>query len=259
MVLLHLALKAPPVMRRPVPRIARAALSSATSQMDGGDDLFGGPRPPSEKQLQYAQSLALSAAEALPPDAMNDGLACSEFIDRCLQKVPPSDRQAQYAQILAEQKGVELPGDVLLSAGACSKFIDQLNGGARNATVPGLPNAPSQKQLLYAISLAQKAKVGLSAAVLQEKMECSAFIDDMLNGGSNGQAQGADAAAFGAAAAAAGVAGSAEPQAADAISRADAERLSGRGGSITTPRFSSAPLHGKTRRNHADASNGCLR
>ena len=116
MVLLHLALKAPPVMRRPVPRIARAALSSATSQMDGGDDLFGGPRPPSEKQLQYAQSLALSAAEALPPDAMNDGLACSEFIDRCLQKVPPSDRQAQYAQILAEQKGVELPGDVLLSA-----------------------------------------------------------------------------------------------------------------------------------------------
>ena len=172
--LLHLALHAPPVMRRPVPRIARAALSSATSQMDGGDDLFGGPRPPSEKQLQYAQSLALSAAEALPPDAMNDGLACSEF-------------------------------------------IDQLNGGARNATVPGLPNAPSQKQLLYAISLAQKAKVGLSAAVLQEKMECSAFIDDMLNGGSNGQAQGADAAAFGAAAAAAGVAGSAEPQAADAI------------------------------------------
>ena len=215
--LLHLALHAPPVMRRPVPRIARAALSSATSQMDGGDDLFGGPRPPSEKQLQYAQSLALSAAEALPPDAMNDGLACSEFIDRCLQKVPPSDRQAQYAQILAEQKGVELPGDVLLSAGACSKFIDQLNGGSRNATVPGLPNAPSQKQLLYAISLAQKAKVGLSAAVLQEKMECSAFIDDMLNGGSNGQAQGADAAAFGAAAAAAGVAGSAEPAAADSI------------------------------------------
>ena len=26
-------------------------------------------------------------------------------------------------------------------------------------------------------------------------MECSAFIDDMLNGGSNGQTQGADAAA----------------------------------------------------------------
>ena len=44
-----------------------------------------------------------------------------------------------------------------------------------------------------------------------------AFIDDMLNGGSNGQAQGADAAAFGAAAAAAGVAGSAEPAAADSI------------------------------------------
>jgi len=37
--------------------------------------------------------------------------------------------------------------------------------------------APSEKQLLYAISLAQKANLGLSADILADKRACSTFID----------------------------------------------------------------------------------
>ena len=37
--------------------------------------------------------------------------------------------------------------------------------------------APSEKQLLYAISLAQKANLGLSADILTDKRACSTFID----------------------------------------------------------------------------------
>ena len=37
--------------------------------------------------------------------------------------------------------------------------------------------------LMYAISLAQKAKLGLSAEVLADKRACSAFIESQVSGG----------------------------------------------------------------------------
>jgi hypothetical protein len=43
--------------------------------------------------------------------------------------------------------------------------------------------APSEKQLLYAISLAQKANLGLSADILADKRACSTFIDSQVSGG----------------------------------------------------------------------------
>ena len=180
---------------RPCARIARLRTTTPMAQFDQSFDA----QPPSEKQFEYAQNLALQTSTAMPPEAHTDRSVCSTFIDECRAKMPPSAKQLAFAEKLAEGAGVALPPDAAVNMVACSEFIDQQlasqNGGVPGAMGGAMGGAPSEKQLMYAISLAQKAKLGLSAEVLADKRACSAFIDSQVSGGDESAAAAAPPAA----------------------------------------------------------------
>uniref|UniRef100_A0A7S0L1R9 Uncharacterized protein n=1 Tax=Coccolithus braarudii TaxID=221442 RepID=A0A7S0L1R9_9EUKA len=189
------------------------AQSSGPFSAGGARSMSDGPRLPTEKQINYAQRLAIAAAENFPEDILVSSEACSAFIDRLLRQTPPSKKQVDYAQLLAFRAGEALPADALMSASACSAYIDRLvsvaqagggvaqqtqyggqrpqyqpapaamSGGAQSAVAPNIELAaggPSQKQVIFAVKLAQAAGVGLSAEALRDKGECSRFIEERL-------------------------------------------------------------------------------
>lgn len=119
---------------RPCARIARLRTTTPVAQFDQPFDA----QPPSEKQFEYAQNLALQTSTAMPPEAHSDRNVCSTFIDECRTKMPPSAKQLAFAEKLAEGASVALPPDAAVSMVACSEFIDQQlalqNGGVPGAT-----------------------------------------------------------------------------------------------------------------------------
>jgi len=179
------------MMLTPRPAIRRCASSLPRAQFD--DSVVGESytaAPPSEKQIRYAQTLAIQTETALPDAVSTSAAECSAFIDEMLNKVPPTMKQLNFASSLAEKAGIPLPAEVETSSSACSKFIDaqlqasgqgggQGGGGGVGAASGTLP---SEKQLLYAIGLAQKKNLGLPAEVLADKRSCSQFIDSLVNG-----------------------------------------------------------------------------
>ena len=210
-------------------RMSRAAIHGTRMQYD--DESYGmayEQRPPSEKQVRYAQRLAQQLAKSLPQDALHDSEACSKFIDECLSEAPPSEKQVQFAQTIARDAGIELPAFVTTSSKACSEYInanqhllsgrprsyDGGSGGMGMGMGMGMGNAPTEKQILFAARLARDRNLGLSAEVLADKAAMSGFIDECLKtqatgGGAvsaGGVAPGA-AAGFAGAAGAAGVSG----------------------------------------------------
>jgi hypothetical protein len=116
---------------RPCARIARLR----TTPMAQFDQSFDA-QPPSEKQFEYAQSLALQSSTAMPPEAHTDRSVCSTFIDDCRSKMPPSTKQLAFAEKLAEGSGIALPPNAQVNMVVCSEFIDQ-QLAAQNGGVPG--------------------------------------------------------------------------------------------------------------------------
>lgn len=164
---------------RPLERVATAS-TTVRAQLDDS------PRVPSEKQIAYAQRLAVQAAKPLPDAATADSGVCSQFIDEMLRELPPSQKQVAYAQTLAGKVGDELPDAALLSAAACSEYIDKMVGGgsggdgyAATAAPPVNPNLPTDKQLLFACRLAREAQCDLPAEALRSKRDCSNFIEGL--------------------------------------------------------------------------------
>lgn len=172
----------------------RAALHVTRMQFDdtsplGFEGNYGGGRPPSEKQVQYAQRLAQQTATELPQEALMDSDACSRFIDDALSRTPPSAKQVEYANTIARQLNMDMPPGVTASAKACSEFIDANQGlmggmggggGGRNLQA-GPGQAPSEKQILFAARLARERQLGLSAEALSDRLAMSQFIDACLN------------------------------------------------------------------------------
>ena len=158
-------------------RVAAAIRSDASF----GFDEYG--NKPSEKQLQYAQQLAQRISEPVPPDAFEDKSSCSAFIDRALAKSAPSERQIQFAEALAAAKGLALPLEARSSAKGCSEFIDahqQVSsyGSAGYSESGGRP--PTDKQVLFAASLARDSGLGLTYEMLADRTQLSQFIDERL-------------------------------------------------------------------------------
>mmetsp|Transcript_36046 Transcript_36046/g.61868 ORF Transcript_36046/g.61868 Transcript_36046/m.61868 type:complete len:239 (+) Transcript_36046:3-719(+) len=169
-------------------------------------DAFGeaGPQPPSEKQVAYAQRLAMQMATPLPEQALTNRQQCSDFIESMLEKAPASEKQLEFANSLAAKAGMSVPEHATQSSAAISKFIEGFGGGSRQGGTAAAtdPNMPTEKQLAFAVKLARERRLGLSAEVLADKSACSTFIDSLLN------AQAAPTAPLeGAGAAAAGVVG----------------------------------------------------
>lgn len=155
-----------------------------------------GSRPPTEKQLAYAQRLASMNDVALPVEVEQDRDACSGFIDKQLEVVAPSEKQVTYAKSLAEEKGISVPDHVFNSMKATSDFIDQQIGGpGRGRADEKQANMPSEKQINYAVSLARQRKIGLPYDAIATKAGASEFIEKLVGEGGDRAPAGAAPAA----------------------------------------------------------------
>lgn len=233
----------------------RAALHASRMQFDDatplGFESYGGAKPPSEKQVQYAQRLAQQTAMELPQDALMDSMACSRFIDDALSRTPPSPKQIEFATTIARQLNLEMPEGVTSNAKACSEFISanqmlmgggggggygassSSGGGNYPPRAASTGREPSEKQILYAASLAAARNVGLSAEQLQDKVAMSSFIDECVREANSGGAT-PPANAFPAAGAAgmAYAASGAGAAAGDPAEKDDLDALFGSGGAM---------------------------
>lgn len=180
-------------LHRPV--LGPHASTLHTLQMQFEDYDFGmyGSRLPSDKQLEYAQSLAQQLGKALPEDASQDADRCSQFIDECVNQVPPSAKQIAFAQQISRQLGIDLPASATSNRQACSDYITA-NKGRLPPRIAGTGmgmdsrmgmsyksggyNMPSQAQILHAAQLAQSLNIGLSAEVLTDERAMSKFIGE---------------------------------------------------------------------------------
>lgn len=188
--LLHSSTSASRISTRMLPAMRPRALHATRMQFADDDPAFNyfDQRPPSEKQVQYAQRLAQQLAKPLPEAALQDFDQCSQFIDECLSQAPPSQKQLQFAQQISQDAGIDLPSHSTVSAKAVSDYINDnqhlLKGMQRNfegGMFIDLLGTPSDKQVLYAASLARQRNIGLSAEALSSKGAMSQFIDACLN------------------------------------------------------------------------------
>ena len=150
---------------------------------------------PTEKQLQYAESLAAEMGAEMPDDAQRDRRACSAFIDECLRDLPPTDKQIAYAKVLAEMHSVDIPAEVRSNRVAVSAFIEKLvspapaspatgsgfDGTLSQEQLPYTHTQPTHKQLAYAQALAERHGVQLPAEVASSRAAASAFIERYVN------------------------------------------------------------------------------
>eukprot|EP00929_Paragymnodinium_shiwhaense_P060123 TRINITY_DN3005_c0_g1_i1.p1 TRINITY_DN3005_c0_g1~~TRINITY_DN3005_c0_g1_i1.p1 ORF type:complete len:413 (+),score=109.96 TRINITY_DN3005_c0_g1_i1:117-1241(+) len=157
----------------------------------GGEE---GLELPSEKQIAYANRLASEQGKQVPPEALSSKRLCSEYIEERLRaaerpigKYPPTEKQLQFVRDLAARQGmVELPQEVELDSSVCSEFIDKLRSGHASPSTDsfggssGSAGGPSEKQLAFAETLAERAGVELSEALRSDRRGLSNFIDEQL-------------------------------------------------------------------------------
>ena len=160
---------------RGMPRLAQV-VHPRTCVTKAQFDAFGeaGPQPPSEKQVAYAQRLAMQMATPLPEQALTNRQQCSDFIESMLEKAPASEKQLEFANSLAAKAGMSVPEHAKQSSAAISKFIEGFGGGSRQGGTAAAtdPNMPTEKQLAFAVKLARERRLGLSAEVLADKSAC---------------------------------------------------------------------------------------
>lgn len=184
-----------------VPRILRSSRIDRfqTHMQFDGDSSYGEIRPPSEKQIAYAQALAQQVKKPFPEKALKDSEECRDFIDDCLAKIPPTGSQIAFAETIAREVGIELPEVVTRSRKDCSDYISANRHllpteiGNKGDTRGSSSGPPTEKQLLFAIKLAQQRNLGLTAEQLSSKSEMSRFIDSCLNSGSEAETSALDA------------------------------------------------------------------
>ncbi|CDF65953.1 type IA DNA topoisomerase [Campylobacter fetus] len=87
----------------------------------------GETKPPSDKQLEWAKSLAQNLNIALPNGIEANWKICSNFIEKNKGKIvtPPSDKQIELAKKLSKDKGLSLPKGYDTNLKICKEFIDK--------------------------------------------------------------------------------------------------------------------------------------
>jgi len=170
---------------RPGALMVRSVALHATRMQEADFGFSSAPRPPSEKQVQYAQRLAQQLGFELPSETLNDMTQCSNFIDEMLSKAPPSERQVAFAKQIATTANIELPEAALQSSKSISQYIEAnqmllqgpgMGGGMGMGMAGGANRLPTDKQITFAVSLAQRLNVGITAEALQSRSVLSSFI-----------------------------------------------------------------------------------
>jgi len=93
----------------------------------------------------------------------------------------PTEKMIAAARTVAERKGIKLPAGVTTDSAKCRAFLDE-HLGNRPAGENGerAPSGPSEKQLAFAQSVAERAGVALPDTVRGSARDLSAWIDATL-------------------------------------------------------------------------------
>ena len=89
-----------------------------------------GGRPPTSKQISYAEKLAKENGVILSQEEKESGYKCSQFIDKYKKEYdksaprPPTEKQLAFAEKLAKEKGKKIPAKAKKDLKECSTFID---------------------------------------------------------------------------------------------------------------------------------------
>ena len=102
--------------------ICKAFLDEHAGGGNGG--VPASERPPSEKQIAYAESIAKQTGKPIPESARASAAAMSRWLDGQRSKRPPSEKQIEFAKSIAARKKITIPEAALRSAPALSKWID---------------------------------------------------------------------------------------------------------------------------------------
>lgn len=106
---------------------------------------------PSEKQLEFAKSIAYIRGVEMPQEAMESGVDCSSFIEENKTESMPSLKMFKLAEKLASEGSIELPSETRESYQACKDFIDE--------RIAQNPRKPSEKMVNFAKNLVEKNNV----------------------------------------------------------------------------------------------------
>lgn len=87
---------------------------------------------------------------------------------------PPTPKMLAYATVLAAKAGTQLPALARTSYRACQGFIEQMKMQSNSA--PAANDAPTERQLSYARSIALRKKLTLPESVLANRQQMSEWI-----------------------------------------------------------------------------------
>ena len=87
---------------------------------------YNTPKPPSEKQVRFAQSLSEKYGLEIPEDALGNGRELSKWIDEQMAAIPPSEKQIEFMENLARRYNLDPPEEAYSSKKKCSEWLDQV-------------------------------------------------------------------------------------------------------------------------------------
>lgn len=112
--------------------------TKAEQRQDGGSRSAD---KPTEKQINYARSLAKEYCFTIPKEAYASKQSMSEWLDEHLAQIPPTEKQIAFLENLANSVGVELPEEAYNSRNKCSEYIDNMLQQLNSKNPAGQPHA----------------------------------------------------------------------------------------------------------------------
>lgn len=90
-------------------------------------------KPPTEKQIEFAEKLAKNHNLELPQGYKEDYLKCSNFIETALKNAPrkPTEKQIEFAKKLSNEKNIPLPVNYQEDYKVCEAFISKILKGGK--------------------------------------------------------------------------------------------------------------------------------
>jgi nucleotide-binding universal stress UspA family protein len=204
-----------PSSARPQPscsRIVNLRQSPTGRCFSDAPNMISVERPPSEKQLNYAQALSERHGVPIPDDTLTSAFAMSAYLSEVLDAhpQPATSKQLDFARKLAEEQGTEIPPGMENDRRKLSELIETLlnkGGGSgdvgslvcerpfhcalllpcadatttdNTALTVALADAhPTDKQLLFAARLARERGADIPHQTLVTKAGMSKFIEEL--------------------------------------------------------------------------------
>lgn len=106
--------------------LARSSQPTSMESSRMSDSDSGRSNPPTQKMLEFAQSIAKRLGIDLPPEVATSYDGCRSFLDaHSAAAVAPSEKQLKFAGNIAERKNLTIPAETLKNGKELSKWIDE--------------------------------------------------------------------------------------------------------------------------------------